>query len=241
MRACYNTSIMAFIRYDSFFLHEPLAASGIIAGFTTRAFAGTAVPDDIGRIGQTLGLPSASCVYLTQVHGNRVHEVTGTAGFPREGDGLMTQQKNIFLVIRTADCAPVFIINKKTRAGCLLHAGWRSARARIVPYALASFSAFRKEEENIYALIGPHLRKECFEVTEEFCRETLFTEWISGKNGRLTFDLTGFIIRELTEAGISPGHITDCGFCSVCKNDLFYSYRTEQQPPQRTLSFMGIS
>ena len=55
-----------------------------------------------------------------------------------KGDALYTLEKNICLVIRTADCVPFFFIleTEKIQALALIHAGWRGLEKNIIGHTI---------------------------------------------------------------------------------------------------------
>ena len=48
------------------------------------------------------------------------------------GDGFFTSKNNIALGILTADCAPVFVYDKKLKIIGAAHAGWKGAYKGII-------------------------------------------------------------------------------------------------------------
>ena len=54
-----------------------------------------------------------------------------------EADALVTAQRDVALAIFTADCIPIFIVDVKTPAIGIAHAGWRGTLARIAVNTLA--------------------------------------------------------------------------------------------------------
>ena len=47
-------------------------------------------------------------------------------------DALMTNMTGVCIGVSTADCIPVLLFDKKRRAACAVHAGWRGTVRRIV-------------------------------------------------------------------------------------------------------------
>lgn len=99
--------------------------------------------------------PQFKFAFLKQVHGRTVVEA-GTAALP-EADGQYTNQKNIALVIQTADCVPILMGNRQEIAA--LHAGWRGVAANIVGEA-----ALRFKSKPAWVSFGPHIQFGSFEV-----------------------------------------------------------------------------
>lgn len=89
----------------------------------------------------------------------------------------------------------------------------------------ASFSQNVFESYNVY--IGPHIRRECFETSEELHDLFIETFGASCDAGYRHIDLSQALITQLTQVGISPDRICDLGLCTMCHTDEFFSYRAE--------------
>ena len=82
-----------------------------------------------------------------QTHGNGVAVVTGPGHVPAV-DALVTRQRGLPLVVRCADCAPVFLVDRHTPAIALVHSGKKGTQANVVGETLKHIRAD-------FALIGP--------------------------------------------------------------------------------------
>ena len=132
-------------------------------------------------------------------------------------DGMLIKRKKLgdkALAIKTADCLPILYMNEEYVA--LIHAGWRGLAQGIHTSPLLTRNNFKE------IFIGPSIRKENFEVQEDF--KTHFPlEFFSEKNNHLFFSLQEFAISEL-EKNFSSAKITDCGICTF-QNNTYNSYR----------------
>jgi polyphenol oxidase len=107
-------------------------------------------------------------VTLRQVHSDLIHHVTGVPEHPLVGDGLITNAPCILLAIQTADCLPVILVDKKTRAVGVFHAGWRGTVKRIVEKGMGEMRRhFGTLPRDIVAAIGPGVHSCCYNVGEE--------------------------------------------------------------------------
>ena len=202
-----------------------------VAVFSGREFDASR---DRSRFLETLGLSPGRFCDLEQVHGNRVH-VTSRPFSRREGDGLLTRGRGLALLIRTADCVPVFFLDRKVGAAGICHAGWRGARQGIVGKMIEGFAQeFGSKNESIQAAIGPAIREMCYEVGPEF--EGYFPGRVRLKGRRRFFDLVGVLKEQLSQAGIRSEAISDCGFCTACSVDRFFSARREGTETGRLIS-----
>ena len=75
------------------------------------------------------GVRKKNILMMDQMHGDAILAVNVTPekespGEP-EADGLMTPLNGICLVIRSADCVPVFMYDRERRILGAVHSGWR--------------------------------------------------------------------------------------------------------------------
>jgi YfiH family protein len=108
-------------------------------------------------------------VTAKQIHSAIIHHVIEVPKDPLTGDGLITNLRNVVISVRTADCIPVLLADKKQKAVGAFHAGWRGTLARIVEKGVGEMVAkFSSKPKDIVAAIGPGVHKCCYEVAEDF-------------------------------------------------------------------------
>ena len=182
--------------------------------------------------------------YCRQVHGTDIIHVLDpalpTSTLPPEADALVTAKPNIALAIFTADCVPIFIVDVKTPAIGIAHAGWRGTLAQIAVKTLARMETlFGTVAANCQIHLGPSIQKCCYTVSAALL--TQFTDQFgstvaSGTN--LSLQAANF--NQLVEIGLPTGTISVSPFCTACRTDLFYSHRAEDGQTGRMLSFIKL-
>ena len=202
---------MNFLRFSE------LEGQGCLHGFTLRSdpALGTA---DIPQILSEAGLPQ-NYVMGEQIHGAGVAVVgLGGAGKVIPGvDGLVTIEKNVSLVIRVADCGPVWIEDRKTGGIGLVHSGKKGTEAEVVPATIRKMKEmFGSEPKEMRAVLGPCIRPPHYEV-----------------------DFAGEILRQLAREGV--GEIVDTKICTADDLGRFYSYRSEKGKTGRHYAAMAMS
>jgi len=86
----------------------------------------------------------------------------------RPGDALLTDQHGVLLSVRSADCMPVLLVDRRKRVVAAVHAGWRGALARVVEKTVGEMRReFGSRPPDILAAIGPSIRTCCYEVGAE--------------------------------------------------------------------------
>jgi len=245
---------------DNFPIYIPIPVTGAMkakAFFTTRHGGVSSPPYDtlnlsfqrpdkrenvienLRRVSEKTGIPVENMVSARQVHGDAIAIVNSGhrgMGIVREStlgeaDGLITADEDVALVTIHADCVPVYLYDPVEKVIALVHSGWRGTLRSIASKASGLMeNIFNCRSRNIHAVIGPHIRRCCFEVGAEVKRE--FAEFFpncrdllkpSGEKYRI--DLSEIIRRSLLENGLAADNILDVGRCTVCESMLFFSHR----------------
>jgi hypothetical protein len=120
-------------------------------------------------INAVAGRGTLSYVAAKQVHSAVIHHIMVVPDEPLTGDGLITNLPGVVLTVRTADCIPVLLADRKRKAVGAFHAGWRGTFARIVEKGVGEMRAkFGSDGKDIFAAIGPGIHRCCYEVEEDF-------------------------------------------------------------------------
>ena len=115
--------------------------------FSLRSADDTRADDFPARFTRQLGYDSFAAA--EQPHSNAV-AVVAAPGLVPGVDALVTRQRGLPLVIRCADCAPVFLVDRRTPAIALIHSGKKGTLANVVGNALKHIQAD-------LAFIGPSI------------------------------------------------------------------------------------
>jgi YfiH family protein len=119
-------------------------------------------------VGATAGRSLWPIVGLRQIHSDLIHCVSEVPGSPLAGDGLITATPGLLLSVLTADCLPVILVDPKTRAVGVFHAGWCGTLKRIVEKGVGEMRrSFGSRASDLRAAIGPGIRGCCYQVGAE--------------------------------------------------------------------------
>ncbi len=146
----------------------------------------------------------------------------------RDTDGLITSLSKTPLTVFVADCAPILMYDKKTKAVAAVHSGWRGTRGGIAAVALQQMhESFGTLAQDVIAAVGPCIDKCCYEVGEDFKAEWTRPEdeqfFTPLTNQKYLFDLKGANRMVLEKAGVSEIYI--CKECTCCQSELLFSHR----------------
>jgi YfiH family protein len=185
-------------------------------------------------------------VLLQQIHSNIIRIIKEEPKGPIEGDALITSLPDILLIIRTADCLPVFIIDESRRVIAAVHCGWRGTVSRILEKVLGKVAhEFGCQPGSLTVAFGPCIAPECYEVGKDvydrFHDQALPLEVfkdISGRGDKFRLDLREANQRQLLESGVPKLNMWGAFSCSHC-DDRFFSHRREPEKTDRLLNFIG--
>ena len=210
-------------------------------------------------------------VQVRQVHSAIVHRIAADATHAPAGDGMISNTPGLLLAVKAADCVPVLLVDVKRRVVGAFHAGWRGTGARVVEKGVGEMRChFKSDPQDLWAAIGPCIRKCCYSVGEEVRAEfesqftyasELFEEVFDSNavharypllflNQRapghgdlgpeLHLDLVGANKRQLEDAGIRAEHISVVDGCTSCDTQHFFSHRAEFGKTGRMMAVIGI-
>jgi hypothetical protein len=185
-----------------------------------------------------------------QVHGSDVRLVSDAEDARSEDihcDASVTRARAVLLAVKTADCVPVLLGDARRGVSAAVHAGWRGTLARIVEQTLARMTAeFGTRPADVRAAIGPAARACCYEVGSEVVEafrspfddaDELLTPT---RDGHARIDLQTANLRQLTATGVSAERVHVAPLCTMCRTDLFFSYRREKSLYGRTGRLLSV-
>jgi len=193
-------------------------------------------------------------VTAKQIHSADVHSIRNAEdarSAPEACDALTSQIKLTLLAVQTADCMPILIADERTGAFAAVHAGWRGTLANIVARTIERMQLrYDSRPQDLRAALGPAIGPCCFEVGSEVLSQfqekyQYAADLISKRQetGKAHLNLNLANTRQLLDCGLRPENIDDCQLCTVCRNDLFFSYRREngaQKPVGRLMGVIGL-
>jgi YfiH family protein len=179
-----------------------------------------------------------------QVHGADVRVVqTAEEAKPAENqlgetifcDVIVSNAEAVLAGVKTADCVPILLGDPVSGAFAAVHAGWRGTLAGAVVVGIERLAKeYDAKPEDLRVAIGASAGPCCYEVGSEVIEaftkrftdgEKLFTET---RPGHALVDLLKANRDQLESAGVLPERIHTAPICTMCRTDLFFSYRKEK-------------
>ena len=180
-------------------------------------------------VAKSLKVDCGHLISVHQTHSTDVTTVQAPLGDPVHCDAMVTDTPGLALAILTADCQPVLFSDPIAGVIAAAHAGWRGALDGILENTLVAMETLGAKREQTCAVIGPSISQRAYEVGREFFENFIMDSaenarfFANGAKDRLQFDLTGFGLFKLRQAGIGNAEWT--GHCTYSEPDKFYSYR----------------
>jgi len=198
------------------------------------------------------GIPLEQFLVVNQVHGDAIFVIKPHGNYFSSSDELnydaiVTIRADLAICIKTADCVPVFIVDKVKKVIAVVHAGWKGSAlgisAKVIRLMQKQYGCL---PQDILAAIGPSIGLCCYEVDQ------VTADAFRGQNNSDVFlqpgpkkdkwmlDLPEANRRQLLETGVPESNIELSGYCTTCNQDMFFSHRGSGGITGRQVNFMMI-
>lgn len=185
--------------------------------FTSRSFGSLATSDATENQSQLAKLVGKQLQFMNQTHGSSIAVITDLIS-PPDVDSLVTQNKEIALSVRVADCLPLLLQSKSVVAA--VHVGRKGLLNKI---ALQTLEVMRNlGAKDISGVVGPHICGDCYEVDTAMFKEiTLAMPATAGKENHL--NLYQALASQLNDIAL-----VNMGICT--KEDAnYFSFRAHKE------------
>jgi len=204
------------------------------------------------KLAEAFAISVEQFLVVNQVHSDGIFVVPAQGSYfssraELDYDAVVTSRPGVAICVKTADCVPVLLVDKKRKVIAVVHAGWRGSAAGITAKVVDLFvREYRSEPGDVLAAIGPSIGRCCYEV-DAVCAGAFAQQ----KNGecflfpqknkeRWMLDLAEANRRQLLSCGIPERNIEASGLCTSCRRDLFFSHRAAGGITGRQINFMMI-
>ena len=228
----YLTSDLLHPMQHGFFTRKGGSSSGIFQGLNCGPGSSDqtqAVAMNRARVAKEMNVAPDALISIHQIHSPDVVTVTSADQSRPKADAMVTAVPGIALGILTADCQPVLFADAKAGVVGAAHAGWKGALEGVLEATLEAMEALGAERASIAAVIGPSISQTAYEVGPEFLDAFLADDpdnsrfFAGGKGDRMQFDLPGFGLHRLRQAGVGQAEWTR--HCTYADAERFFSYR----------------
>jgi polyphenol oxidase len=217
--------------------------------FTHQAPGGTLHIGTIGKTGSTVdytapfsiqrqqekellasvtAIESSHIVFLDQVHGDGIITLreypSNDAPTAGEADALVSALPGLCLVIRTADCAPVFLFDPHCPVMAAVHSGWRGCQLGISGKALGVMvREYGADPRRIRGWVLPAISPRSYRIQDDVGQ--FFPHSVHRHGNDLHLDIPHAICSDLELQGVPREQITVVDSCTLENRDMLFSHR----------------
>lgn len=220
----------------------------------TLSYLDAKSPEGIAYLSKKVGFDSNRIAHNIQVHSNNVRLVDDSnICLTQEADALVTSLEEVCLMVYTADCVPIVLLDPVNMVVSAIHAGWRGTYGSIVEKALETMlTSYKTQAKDVHAYIGPFISLDNFEVGDDLYQKfeafmvekgVSYKDWEGAyinKDGKYHLDLG--IINELLmlSLGVKRENINNLNLCTVENSDRVFSYRAHDKTEKRIGTIVEI-
>lgn len=227
------------------FLKEKGIIHGILEkkdGFISFSFLEESIENILKSLSKisSKNFTKENLIFAQQVHGNDFFICPrNLKGVIKLGvDALISKTRGQILIIKSADCLPILIFDKRKKQVAAIHAGREGLLKGIIPKTIKALQA---KEENLLVGIGPHIRKCCYYLrgkSKKILKRKNLKKYVEKREKKFFLDLTQMAKDQLLSVGIPKENIEDCLICTFCSGKNFFSFRRGEK--FQNLSFIGL-
>jgi YfiH family protein len=162
-------------------------------------------------------------------------------------DGMITEEKNVFLGIFSADCVPVLLYDSKKQVCGAAHCGWKGTYNLLAAKMAKKFILqFKSKPENIICYLGPSIGKCCYEISkakdgraEKFLKK-FGKNIVTKKKDKIYLDLKTALLQQLLNCGIKKKNVEISPICTCCHPAHLPSYYRGKKLKNSLLTVIGV-
>lgn len=201
------------------------------------------------RIFQSMGRQVESIFDVWQVHSANVicTDEPRSLDAPHEkADAILTNNPDITLFMRFADCVPILLHDPVKKVVGVVHAGWLGTVNKIASVAIQTMQAhYGSNPAEIIAGIGPSIGPDHYQIGDDVIDQVKRAfvngseELITSRNGRSYLDLWRANELLLQTSGVNS--IEVARLCTGCDTSRWYSHRAENGKTGRFGAFISLA
>jgi len=183
-----------------------------------------------------LGIQLDACVSMKVLDEDNITIVDGS--YKRKGmseiddavktDGLITQEKGLYLFLLIADCLPVIVFDPVKKVLGLLHCSWKSTEAKLASKIIDRIiNEFHCDPANIVVGIGPSVKQESFCFVDPIQKKLDgWQDFLKDiPDGQTCIDLMGYNQYQLEKQGVLRKNIHISPINTATDQEFFSHYR----------------
>lgn len=214
------------------------------------------VGDDPSRVAanrarafEALGRDPASIHDAWLVHGTDIIYADSPRpldAHPQKADIIFTDNPEVTLFMRYADCVPLLFHDPKKGVIGIAHAGWMGTVKGVAEASIQGMQErYGSNPADVFAGIGPSIGVDHYEVGEDVVSQFRAKygrdseRVLQTRNGSAYLDLWTANVLQLQNMGVE--HIQVSGLCTACNLDDWFSHRAEKGKTGRFGALMALA
>ena len=203
---------------------------------------------NLGCILNALGYTREQLAQVRQIHSSTVIKVDrpNLPDVPlTHADGMITNQPGVLLLMRFADCVPIFLYDPIRKVVGIAHAGWKGTVLGTAIEAVKKMqSEFGSYPGDLIAGIGPSIGPDHYQIGQDVIRDVRksfpeqWGEILDENSDSVKLDLWKANVLSLQKAGVTK--IEVAGICTACNLADWYSHRGDQGKTGRFAALIGL-
>jgi len=190
------------------------------------------------EIAHNLEINAKNLAIPEQVH-SAVVEFARCPGMYPVADGLVTQDPDIILTLKVADCVPIFLHDPSKNIIGLVHSGWRGTVENIVLNAIQLMEKNGAETGDIRCFLGPAIGICCYEVDGEVAKNFDDKVKVKMEERKWRVGLHEQIRLQLASVGVQIKNINSSEICTY-ESQGYHSYRRDGENAGRMFAFLRL-
>lgn len=188
------------------------------------------------RIFEAIGRPVTSIYDVWQVHSADIinTEFSRPLDDPHiKADGIITQKKDVTLLMRFADCVPILLYDPVKRVVGIVHAGWQGTVKKVAGAAIKSMvSHYGSNPGDIIAGIGPSIGPDHYEVGQDVIDQVNSSFSSRSKDLLIPYGdrihLNLWLANQFVLEEVGVKQIEQASICTACHTEDWFSHRKEK-------------
>jgi polyphenol oxidase len=208
----------------------------------------TRVIENRKRIFDCMERPVETIFDVWQTHGTKtiIAESPRKLESPHEpADAIFTQNPDVTLFMRFADCVPILIFDPVEKVIGIIHAGWQGTVDKIVLKAIDTIkNDLHVDPKNVIAGIGPSIGPDHYVIGNVVEKKviTAFGELSQGlllyDEDKIRFDLWEANKLLLEQSGVTNIEVSN--ICTACHTEEWFSHRAENSNTGRFGALLAL-
>ena len=162
-------------------------------------------------------------------------------------DAIVSDAAGVLASVKTADCVPLLVGDPQTGSFAAVHAGWRGTLAEVARVAVRRMQEeYGVRPEDLRVAIGAAAGACCYEVGTDVI-DAFMSKFPNGERlfietraNHALIDLLTANRDQLVAEGVKEEKIHIAPICTMCRTDLFFSYRKEKKVHGKVGRLMAV-